>query len=142
MYVGNVGSTRRALKSQFHLLQVSSQLLFQLRVVSMAGSLIAGYTRAFGLGLSSWLRRTVRSLVDRVSSALVFCLFLNKNAMLRGGPARRGERPDRGEGGGLWAPDSCYLDGKNMQTAVGLLCPQGNVVAAVSRDLFVVALLL
>lgn len=91
----------------------------------MLSYVTAGYTRTFGLGLSSWLRRTVRSLVDRVSSALVFCLFLNKNAMLRGVPARRGDSPERGEGGGLWAPGSCYLDGENMQTVVNLLCPQG-----------------
>lgn len=49
--------------------------------------------------------------------------------MLRGVPARRGDSPERGEGGGLWAPDSCYLDGENMQTVVDLLCPQGDVMA-------------
>jgi hypothetical protein len=72
--------------------------------------------QTLGLGLSSWLRRMVRSFVDRVSSAWLFCLFRNKNAMVREGPGRRGNSPTRGEGGGLWAPDSCYLDGKNMQT--------------------------
>lgn len=137
-YIGNVSNTRRTLKPQFHLLQVSSQLLFQLEIVSMLSYVTAGHMRTLRLGLSSWLRRTVRSLVDRVSSALVFCLFLNKNAMLRGVPARRGDSPERGEGGGLWAPDSCYLDGENMQTVLDLLCPQGDlmatVVAAVSRD--------
>ena len=80
-------------------------------------------------------------MVDRVSSALLFCLFRNKNAMLRGGPLRWGEVPGRGEGGGLRTPDSCYLDGKNMQTILGLLCPQRGVVAAVYRGVmqFVVA---
>ena len=86
----------------------------------------------------------MRSLVDRVSSALLFCLFRNKNAILRGGPVRRGDGPERGEGGGLWAPDSCYLDGKNMQTILSLLGPRRGVVAAVYRGVvqFVVALLL
>lgn len=83
----------------------------------------------------------MRSLVDRVSSALLFCLFRNKKAILRGAPVRRGASPDRGEGEGLRAPDSCYLDGKNMQTALGLLCPQRGGVAAVYRGVmqFVVA---
>lgn len=74
----------------------------------------AGYAFTFGLGLSSWLRRTVRSLVDRVSSALLFCLLRNKKAMLRGGPARRGSSPERGEGGELWTPGRCYLLGENI----------------------------
>lgn len=61
--------------------------------------------------------------------------------MVRGGPLRRGENPGRDEGGGLCAPDSCYLDGKNMQTILALLCPQRGVVAAVYRGAmqFVVA---
>lgn len=80
------------------------------------------------------------SLVDRVSSALVFCLFLNKNAMLSGVRLRSGEGgPEVGERGGLWAPNSCYLDGRNMQTVMGLLCPQGDdVVPAVGRDVYAV----
>ena len=53
--------------------------------------------------------------------------------MLRGGPARRCEVPGRCEEGGLKAPDSCYLDGKNMQTVVILLCPQRGAVAAEYR---------
>jgi hypothetical protein len=49
--------------------------------------------------------------------------------------------PERGKGGGLKAPDSCYLDGENMQTVVILLCPQRGAVAADYRDVmqFVVA---
>lgn len=42
--------------------------------------------------------------------------------MLRGGPARRGSSPDRGEGGGeLWTPGSCYLDGDLMKAVLNSL---------------------
>ncbi len=53
--------------------------------------------------------------------------------MVSGGPERRGNIPERGEEGGLCAPDSCYLDGKNIQAALSLLCPRRDVVAAGDR---------
>lgn len=78
----------------------------------------AGHVRTLGLGLSSWLSRTARSLVDRVSSRLLFCLFRNKNAMLRG--AKGPDDPRLvcevvGEVRGCVCRCSCYLDGESMR---------------------------